>query len=883
MTTSIDPALLARLSGEFTTLGTQLGVLGSDLRLLREQVVADISVRPAAPGTWGAGVPGETHPTSDRPGVPGTEAVRGAESHAKGAGASGVMRESAFDTPAAGVPGDGGGSVSGVSGGVGAPGVARGLAFRTLGAGVPGDVHGSVSDPSGAGVPEAGHGSLPVSTGVGEPGDVRGVVSDPSGAGVSGAARGAVADATGASGTEAPRGSASGEARGSISQPPVRPGTGSQALGAAPESVRPVAGTVSGGTDASTSGFGESGGVPSGAVPPVTPSWPGRSAAGVPVPPPQPAYVPRYAPPPGGGWGGAAWPPNTWGPMPGAVPPRPPVPPRPASPVPHTPWWQRDGVISRILALAGVAVTLIGVAMLLVLAAQAGFFGPVPRVVAGAVFSAGLVATGVRVFGRTGGRVGGIALAATGVAGAYLDVVAVTAIYHWLHPVFGLAVALGVAAGGVGLAMQWRSQPFAVLVVLAAAALSPVVTTRPVLLAFLIVLQLACVPVQLARDWPYLHVARTLPAVLATSAFVAGVVLGTPSAGERTWVLMAAVAVALVGIIGTIVVVRQRPADITASLTMAAALVPILLAPGMYSERLVAVSVASLAAAVLLLVAAASAVPKVFGIVAIPGHTTLVAAVAGSIALLEACVGATDTQTLPTALLLVALVFLGVAGQRMSRLAAGLGGAFAVLGGLALLNVASPETLASQHLSESGLGMSTTLSAVLALAVVAVALWCARRLPGPAAGSAWPWIVASVAGLYAVTTTTVSVGVATGTPNGFVIGHSAATILWMAAATGALLFGLRELADAPAVAKLALGSGLLVTAAALAKLFLFDLATLDGLLRVAAFLVVGILLLLAGTRYARAFADAGADSESHSPATAAAKQPEGPDDVGRAS
>ena len=37
-------------------------------------------------------------------------------------------------------------------------------------------------------------------------------------------------------------------------------------------------------------------------------------------------------------------------------------------------------------------------------------------------------------------------------------------------------------------------------------------------------------------------------------------------------------------------------------------------------------------------------------------------------------------------------------------------------------------------------------------------------------------------------------------------------------------------------------------------MFLFDLATLDGLVRVAAFLVVGILLLLAGTRYARAFA-----------------------------
>ncbi|MFD8243827.1 DUF2339 domain-containing protein [Nocardia sp. NPDC059691] len=513
-------------------------------------------------------------------------------------------------------------------------------------------------------------------------------------------------------------------------------------------------------------------------------------------------------------------------------------------------------MISRLLALAGVAVTLIGVAMLLVLAAQAGFFGPVPRVIAGAIFSAVLLAAGVRVFQRTGGRVGGIALAATGIAGAYLDVVAVTAIYHWLHPALGLAVAFGVATAGVGLAMRWRSQPLAVLVVLAAAALSPVVTTRVVLLAFLIVLQLVCVPVQLTRNWPYLHVARTLPAALATFGFVAGAVLGTP-AGERSWVFVAAVAVALVGITGTIVVVRHRPADLTASLTMAAALVPMLLAPGMYSERHIAVSVASIAAAVLLLVAAVSMAPKVNELVRIPGHTALVAAVAGSIAALEACVGATETRTLPTALLLVALVFLGVAGQRTSRPAAGLGAAFAVLGGLALLNVASPGVLASQHRSEANLGMATVLGATLALAVIAVAMWCARRLPGPAAGSAWPWIAASVAGLYAVTTTTVSLGVATGTPNGFLLGHSAATILWMAAATSALLFGLRALADAPAVAKLALGSGLLVTAAALAKLFLFDLATLDGLVRVAAFLVVGILLLLAGTRYARAFADAG--------------------------
>jgi hypothetical protein len=188
-----------------------------------------------------------------------------------------------------------------------------------------------------------------------------------------------------------------------------------------------------------------------------------------------------------------------------------------------------------------------------------------------------------------------------------------------------------------------------------------------------------------------------------------------------------------------------------------------------------------------------------------------------------------------------------------------------------LANV-NPETLATQRLAEERLGISTALAAILALAVVAVAVWCVRNFPSRTDGATTEsvlWIPASVIALYAVTAATVSIGIAAGLPDGFVIGHSAATILWMAAATIALLFGLRNLARLPGVAKLALGSGLLVTAAALAKLFLFDLATLDGLVRVAAFLVVGVLLLIAGTRYARAFAEAGganrdpADNAAH--------------------
>ncbi|MFI7663744.1 DUF2339 domain-containing protein [Nocardia sp. NPDC049526] len=702
MTTSIDPALISRLSGEFAALGTQMGVLGRDLDLLRAQVVAD-SVAASAVSQESTG---------------GTAPQQSASADVAGAPAM----------PAAGV---------------------------TAAGAVPGA-------PMAGAVPSA-----PVPGGVGR-----------------------------------------------IPMPPALPSGW----------ARPVP------------GYGAPGGV-------GMSGW-AAGPGGVPGPSGMPGgFVPTMMRGPGGGA------------VPPGVPPRP-----PGRSAPKTPWWQQEGMISRVLAVAGVGVTLIGVVMLLVLAAQAGFFGPVPRVVAGAVFSAALVGAGVRVFGRAGGRVGGISLAATGIAGAYLDMVAVTAIYEWLHPVAGLAVALGVAAGGVGLAMRWQSQPLAVLVVAGAALLSPFVTSELVLFAFLIVLQLTCVPVQLVRDWPFLHVVRTVPVTLATLLAIAVAVADDPAQGRVYWLLTAALAIAAIGLVGGVLVVRRRPGDIVAVLSFALSTVPLLVAPAMF-ERNSASLVAAVYAAVLLAVSALPMVPKLRERVQIPGSIAFVSAIAGSFALLEACVGVTRPQTLPIALYLVALCYLGLAGQRRSRITAAIGAAFTLVGSVVYFTIVAPEALATQRLAHLRLGVATALGAVLALAVFAVGVWCARRLPGMAKGGtdeSTLFVVASIAGLYAVTAAAVSIGIATGSADGFIIGHSAATILWMAAATAALFFGLRNLSRSAAVAKLALGSGLLVTAAALAKLFLFDLATLDGLVRVAAFLVVGVLLLLAGTRYARAFAEAGA-------------------------
>ena len=88
------------------------------------------------------------------------------------------------------------------------------------------------------------------------------------------------------------------------------------------------------------------------------------------------------------------------------------------------------------------------------------------------------------------------------------------------------------------------------------------------------------------------------------------------------------------------------------------------------------------------------------------------------------------------------------------------------------------------------------------------------------------------------------------TRTGFVTGHALVTVSWTVVAIVLLARGIHR----PAVRI----AGLVLVAAAVAKLVLFDLVALDGIARVAAFLGAGLLLLAAGTRYARLVAEADA-------------------------
>ena len=579
--------------------------------------------------------------------------------------------------------------------------------------------------------------------------------------------------------------------------------------------------------------------IPAVQTPPVYPAQPVQHFPAQPVYAPQPMYPqpmyaqPMYAQP---------------GPPARQAPPRP----APAPPVPREPWWQRDGMVSRVLAAAGAAVTLIGVVMLLVLAAQAGFFGPVARVVAGAVFSAALVGAGLRVYDRSGGRVGAIALAVTGLAGGFLAVTAATVYHGWFPPLVGLALAAAIAAAGMLIATRWESQPMAALVTTAIAVLAPVLTDGITmsLLAFLVVVQIAGAFPQLGKDWPYLHVARTLPAVVAVLVVFADATwsgIGLWPDGHRPTVallLAMAATVAVVGASTAVIVLRRNAADVTSSVMLAVTTLPLLFTGGVLT-RWTEVAV--------LVVTAASLVVLIVAVPDLPGHTRIAASAVAALAAVQTCVAATSGDVLPVALLTLALGLVAVSSRTGSRIAFTAATGFGVLGGLLFLGIAPPEALTDQDDASSSL---VVVVAGVLLAATVVALAATARSLG-LLGADRTAVAAIVAGLvagYAGTATVVTAGVAAlGATTGFIAGHTAATLAWMVLATAMLRWGLTH----PEHARLALVSGLTLTGAALAKLFLFDLATLDGVYRVLAFLGAGLLLLAAGTRYARAFASGG--------------------------
>ncbi|MDI2032161.1 DUF2339 domain-containing protein [Saccharopolyspora sp. TS4A08] len=497
---------------------------------------------------------------------------------------------------------------------------------------------------------------------------------------------------------------------------------------------------------------------------------------------------------------------------------------------------------SRVLAWVGGGVTLLGVVFLLVLAVQQDWLGPAARVGGGAVLAGLLIAAGWWVHRAAAEqRIASIALATTGFAALFLDVVAATALYDFLPVPAGLGVGLLVAVGGLLLADRWQAQPLAIGVVLASAFCAPMITGEAdaLLIGFVVLLQVAAAPVQVRRGWGGLALAAGVPTVLAAFA---GAFWGL--AYPNPVLVPAILAAAVLGVVVAAVTAGFRPAaERTAIGLLVAAPTPAFLAGPMLLERAEATATG---AGMALLLAAIWAVGRYLPAFAdwLPSRFLAAVGAMAVIATGQATITALDVSSWATGLLCEALL-LTAAGHLLRRGGILLGAAcYAVFGFFLALGNEVP--ISALVVFDEPAGVAGLVAGLL-IGVVAVALPTAGVRLG-AIGSlprSLPlWASAAIALLYGTASATMAACLLVSDSRGaFLTGHILITLCWVVFAIALLLRGVRA-------RHLRIG-GMVLTAVSLAKLLLFDLGTLDGFARVIAFLCAGLILLTAGVGYAK--------------------------------
>ncbi|MCV6975795.1 DUF2339 domain-containing protein [Mycobacterium bourgelatii] len=572
---------------------------------------------------------------------------------------------------------------------------------------------------------------------------------------------------------------------------------------------------------------------------PQPPPAPPPVAPPAPVAPPMAPYWQRYqhywTPAP-------AAPPGPGAPPPAMSPPRFVPPPSPPTPPARKPADSESSWIGKLLAVAGVAVTLVGVVLLLVLAAEAGLLRPELRVAGGIALAGALVGVATRLRRRPGGRIGAIALASTGIAAAYLDVIAITTIYKWAPAPVGLLLAAVVGGAGLALARRWDSEHLGLLVLLPLIVLAPVITRGVdlLLVGFMLALSAAALPVQLGKDWSWMHAARvaatTVPLLAALVAM---------SRHDHPWLIGAACGVAAILAIasGLILLPASKNAGALAVLT-AIGTMPVL-AAGIAVDRMQAALLAAVLSAVMLAIVLVGHRPRI-----VTQIWSAWAAIAALVAVTAAFAGYLEGPVL-----LAMAIIVAIAG-RHDAVARWIAAGFGIIGAAMFYSYAPLFVLIRATARPTSIAVSTLAASVLVVAFVVVLARAWLGVDRTQRNSDLAWILGVAGGslvIYAVTAFTVTAGVLTGGANGgFLAGHMAATICWIGMAAGLFVYALRLAAGERRTAPIT--AGLVLTGAATAKLFLFDLATLDGIFRVAAFIVVGLVLLSMGAGYARSLA-----------------------------
>jgi hypothetical protein len=205
-----------------------------------------------------------------------------------------------------------------------------------------------------------------------------------------------------------------------------------------------------------------------------------------------------------------------------------------------------------------------------------------------------------------------------------------------------------------------------------------------------------------------------------------------------------------------------------------------------------------------------------------------------------------------TAIVLAEAVLLAFLAARLNKKSALVGSiAFGLLGFFMTIGMAVPITWLVEEPRffnnvEPGDYAAGLVTAIVLGVFAAVLPWAALKMQvlREPARHPFPWIVSGLVLLYGAAGVVLCAALLVSPDEtGFLFGHSVVTVSWTIAALFLLVKGINI--------KALRISGLVLVGAAVLKLVLFDLSALDGIARVLAFLGAGLVLLTAGTRYAK--------------------------------
>lgn len=498
----------------------------------------------------------------------------------------------------------------------------------------------------------------------------------------------------------------------------------------------------------------------------------------------------------------------------------------------------------RLLAWVGGLAILVGIVFFVAMAVRRGWIGEEMRVVLAFLGSGALVGVGLYLFIHQGRTQASLAAVASGLAGLYASDVAATRLYDLVSPVVGLACAGLIGALGTAIAIRWRTELVGAIGILGALA-SPILVqaeTSGATLAFMAIALVAAVGVLLWQRWDW----------LAAGAFV----LSAPQLAvwlEDTYEDRLGLALAVLTMFWVLYVVAAIGYELRVPVpTLRASSAMLLLANALLFAgggwlMLHDSDHENAATAWVIVAAAAHVLLGGFGFRQRMSREIAGVVAAVGIGLSAVALGlALDGPALVIGWCVEAAVLAWVASTTRERRA--------VVGTVAFLTLAGGHILTIEAPPDSLYrGVDDLPEAVIALlAFAAAALVSARFVPEKTSVGALvelrPLLEAAAAVALVYLGSVAIVDLTREAETAAEPGQTPQVLLsayWALLGFGSLLFGLLRDDRRFRIG----GFGLL--AAAIAKVFLFDLSTLESIYRVLSFIALGLLLLAAAFAYQR--------------------------------